>query len=124
MTIARRGPPRKTIDELRDRTVGFKVNERDLALLRSVQQLRRHSSQGATLRILLEEEHARLEAEDAARKRQPAPRKPIPHGTFSGYQYHSCRCDDCRTAHNEYHAQYRERRRREKLAGGYAETEL
>lgn len=33
--------------------------------------------------------------------------KPIPHGTYSGYSNHHCRCDDCRNAHNDWHRRYR-----------------
>lgn len=28
-------------------------------------------------------------------------RKAIPHGTYSGYQYHKCRCDMCKAARSE-----------------------
>lgn len=33
----------------------------------------------------------------AYRKRRP-PDSPIPHGTLSGFDHHSCKCDGCREA--------------------------
>lgn len=40
----------------------------------------------------------------------PLHRKPIPHGTPSGYRFHGCRCQDCRQAQAvamRAHRQYR-----------------
>jgi hypothetical protein len=34
---------------------------------------------------------------------------PIPHGTYSGYTNHGCRCDECRQANSAYMREYRER---------------
>ncbi len=36
------------------------------------------------------------------KKRDPAAKKPVVHGTLSGYQYHRCRCESCRAARSEY----------------------
>ena len=33
--------------------------------------------------------------------------KAIKHGNYATYSNHGCRCDECRTAHNEWHRQYR-----------------
>ena len=111
----RRGPKRKSIDELRDRDLRVRVNERDLALLNAVQVMRGgERSKGETLRAILREEHERLEAEDRARQGQPPPRKRFEHGTFSGYNYHACRCFDCKQAWNAYQRDYQQRRKRER----------
>jgi len=39
--------------------------------------------------------------------RAGAPAKRIPHGTLSGYQYHRCRCAQCREAKRAYESNYR-----------------
>jgi hypothetical protein len=48
------------------------------------------------------------------------------HGTLNGYNYHRCRCDECRTAHNAYRRGARIRRAHDPAAqiphgtrGGY-----
>lgn len=38
-------------------------------------------------------------------------RRPIRHGTHTGYSYYDCRCDDCRAAHTQYERTRREKRR-------------
>jgi hypothetical protein len=112
--LERRGRKAVSVDELRDRKVAFHVNERDLALLSAVQVLRGgDASKGATLRALLREEHERLEANP--RLRTEGERKRVPHGTFSGYSYHACRCVDCREAWNSYQREYRNKRRLARL---------
>ena len=34
---------------------------------------------------------------------------PIPHGTLNGYQYHGCRCAECRSANHEKSVAWRSR---------------
>jgi hypothetical protein len=34
-------------------------------------------------------------------------KKPVPHGTIHGYNFHRCRCEDCTRARREYNAGYR-----------------
>lgn len=35
-------------------------------------------------------------------------KKPVPHGTIHGYNFHRCRCEDCTRARREYNAGYRQ----------------
>lgn len=41
----------------------------------------------------------------------PRPRRPLEHGTYSGYNTHKCRCDQCREANNAYGRDYAARKR-------------
>lgn len=39
-----------------------------------------------------------------------ASRKPVTHGTYSGYAHYGCRCENCKSAFREYVRQARRRR--------------
>lgn len=58
---------------------------------------------------------------------QHKPRKPVPHGTVSGYSYHGCRCDECRAARaaktKEYNDQNRDKVREASKAYYHANRE-
>ena len=48
---------------------------------------------------------------------------PIPHGTFSGYNYHKCRCEACKETNREYQREYQRKRRQDpKYRARRAET--
>jgi hypothetical protein len=39
------------------------------------------------------------------------PARPVPHGTLTGYNWHSCDCEPCRRVWREYMRDYRQRRK-------------